>query len=158
MPHRRGSRPATLQRLEQVFRMHPLGQLGYGCWHDQCVHARNLRTPANPGRIISLDQLSHSGLRTIDDSFQPRICLHHTKRHFHTPCDRNRRTRPWGLALWVHHFAFPPYLENKDELSTQQKVQEITQIFPTRYLFGNPYQHRRRATWLLGGARHRPQW
>ena len=57
-------------------------------WHDQYVYASNLRTPLNPGRILSLGQLSTSGMRTFANSFQLWICLHHTKRRFRRTTQR----------------------------------------------------------------------
>ena len=58
-------------------------------------------------------------------------------------------------AVGPHFGLFLP--SDTDELHVRQKVQEITRIFSATSLSGNPYQHRRRSTWLQSRVGHRPK-
>ena len=61
-----------------------------------------------------------------------------------------------SLTLWVPTLV-SSCPSDTDELHVRQKVQEITRILSATHLSGNPYQHRRRSTWLQSRVGHRPK-
>ena len=117
-----------------------------------CIYSPLIRTPANlttqPTFVPARGSLKKFSLLWI--------CLCNIKRQFARGLSLCGRAEGCTLALWVHHFGFP-YIQNEDGSAAQQKVQEITEIFPTEYLPGNLNQRRRWATRLPNAARHRPQ-
>ena len=142
---RRGSISRTLQKPEDAFSW---SMAGLGGLRSVCI--------LTPNTDSSESHHSTNIWGSLEEFSLLWICLCNIKQQFARGLSLCGHAEGYSLALWVHHFGFP-YTQNEDGSPAQKKVQETTEILPTRYLPGNLNQHRCWATRLPNTARHRPQ-
>ena len=136
----------------------PLGCILLVNWHPlevQDQYAYTLNTDSGTSCHSASFRPEIEGLSTILFCYEF-VCTT-SSGTLHATCRRTDRqkTGVWHCGSITLVFFF--YIDNEDESPFRQKVQEVTQIFPTGCFPRNPSQHRRWTTRLPSRARHRPQ-